>query len=152
MPKRSELPAEERVKVVLSLLRKEEPISVLSRRYGVSEQTLYRWRDEFVAGGKDRLPERSIGSVVDSSSPVFSSRIGIVSSHSLLIYQVPFMCPRKHTPRRSASLQKLLMRRTTRTPSSSTNGPLSLVTSRPVQASRSTPLRSVRTRNRAAIA
>ena len=55
MPKRSELPAEERVKVVLSLLRKEEPISVLSRRYGVSEQTLYRWRDEFVAGGKDRL-------------------------------------------------------------------------------------------------
>ena len=30
-------------------------MAALSRRYQVSEQTLYRWRDEFMAGGRARL-------------------------------------------------------------------------------------------------
>ncbi len=55
MGKKSELKAEERVEVVLALLRREEPAAALSRRYQVSEQTLYRWRDQFLAGGKERL-------------------------------------------------------------------------------------------------
>lgn len=59
MAKKSELKVEERVAVVLSLLRKEEPVAALSRRYQVSEQTLYRWRDEFLAGGKERLSKGS---------------------------------------------------------------------------------------------
>jgi hypothetical protein len=29
---------------VLALLRREEPAAQLARRFGVSEQTLYRWR------------------------------------------------------------------------------------------------------------
>jgi transposase-like protein len=37
------------------LLRREEPASKLARRYGISEQTLYRWRDEFLAGGEAAL-------------------------------------------------------------------------------------------------
>ena len=41
--------------MVLALLRKEEPVAALSRRYQVSEQTIYRWRDQFLAGGKERL-------------------------------------------------------------------------------------------------
>ena len=40
---------------MLRLLRKEEPVAALSRRYQVSEQTLYRWRDEFLQGGRERL-------------------------------------------------------------------------------------------------
>jgi transposase-like protein len=40
---------------VLALLRREEPAAQLARRFGVSEQTLYRWRDEFVAGGEAAL-------------------------------------------------------------------------------------------------
>lgn len=55
MGKKSELTIEERTEVVLALLRKEEPAAALSRRYQVSEQTLYRWRDQFLAGGKERL-------------------------------------------------------------------------------------------------
>ncbi len=55
MGKKSELSIEERTEVVLALLRKEEPIAALSRRYQVSEQTIYRWRDQFLAGGKERL-------------------------------------------------------------------------------------------------
>lgn len=55
MPKRSELKAETRVEAVLALLRKEEPASVLARRYQVSEPTLYRWRDIFLEAGKSGL-------------------------------------------------------------------------------------------------
>ena len=47
MPKRSELSVEQRREAVLALLRREEPAVKLARRFGVSEQTLYRWRDEF---------------------------------------------------------------------------------------------------------
>jgi len=55
MGKRSELTAAQRRDVVLALLRREEPASTLARRAGVSEQTLYRWRDEFIAGGEAAL-------------------------------------------------------------------------------------------------
>ena len=52
MGTKSKLSVPERRKVVLSLLRREEPATVLARRYGISENTLYRWRDEFMAGGE----------------------------------------------------------------------------------------------------
>ncbi len=55
MGKRSNLPIQDREEAVLRLLRKEEPAAALSRRYQVSEQTLYRWRDDFLAGGRSRL-------------------------------------------------------------------------------------------------
>lgn len=59
MPRRSELSMEQRRDAVLALLRKEEPGVQLARRFGVSEQTLYRWRDEFQAGGKNGSAEKS---------------------------------------------------------------------------------------------
>jgi transposase len=52
MGKKSELGGSERRDVVLMLLRREEPAAVLARQYGISEQTLYRWRDEFLAAGE----------------------------------------------------------------------------------------------------
>ncbi|MCP4899099.1 MAG: helix-turn-helix domain-containing protein [bacterium] len=55
MGKRSDLSISQRREVVLMLLRREEPAAKLARRYGVSEQTLYRWRDEFLAGGEAAL-------------------------------------------------------------------------------------------------
>lgn len=55
MGKKSQLPVEQREEAVLQMLRKEEPVAALARRYQVSEQTLYRWRDEFLAGGRARL-------------------------------------------------------------------------------------------------
>lgn len=59
MGRKSEMPADRRVEVVLALLRKEEPATQIARRAGVSEQTLYRWRDEFIAGGKAQLGGKS---------------------------------------------------------------------------------------------
>jgi len=55
MGKKSELGRTERRDVVLMLLRRAESAAVLARRYGISEQTLYRWRDEFLAGGEAAL-------------------------------------------------------------------------------------------------
>lgn len=55
MARTSELTPEQRTEIVLSLLRKEEPASVLSRRHSVSANTLYQWRDEFIAGGTGNL-------------------------------------------------------------------------------------------------
>lgn len=58
MGKKSELSAEQRVQLVLRLLSKEEPAVQIARRAGISEQTLYRWRDEFIGGGKQALNGR----------------------------------------------------------------------------------------------
>lgn len=58
MGKKSELSAEQRVQLVLRLLSKEEPGVQIARRAGISEQTLYRWRDEFIGGGKQALNGR----------------------------------------------------------------------------------------------
>ena len=55
MGKQSKLSDAEKLEAVLMLLRKEEPASVLARRYGVSDPTLYRWRDEFLEAGKTAL-------------------------------------------------------------------------------------------------
>jgi transposase-like protein len=55
MGRKSKLSESEKVEVVLALLRQQEPAAVLSRRYGVSDATLYRWRDEFLEGGKAAL-------------------------------------------------------------------------------------------------
>ena len=51
----SNLSVPERREVVLSLLRREEAASALARRFGISENTLYRWRDDFLTGGEAAL-------------------------------------------------------------------------------------------------
>jgi transposase len=55
MAKKTNLSDAEKLEAVLLLLRKQEPAAALARRYGVSEPTLYRWRDEFLEGGKAAL-------------------------------------------------------------------------------------------------
>lgn len=62
MGKRSELDVAARREAVLALFRREEPAAALSRRYGISEQTLYRWRDEFLSGGEAALASGQGGS------------------------------------------------------------------------------------------
>jgi len=42
MGTKSKLTVAERCKVVLSLIRREEPAAVLARRFGIAEGTLYR--------------------------------------------------------------------------------------------------------------
>ncbi len=55
MAKKSNLTTSQRRQIVLSFIRKEEPSVQLARRWGISEATLYRWRDEFLQAGKQAL-------------------------------------------------------------------------------------------------
>lgn len=52
MARKNGLEAGKKSEVVMAMLRKEEPVAQLARRYGVSEGSLYRWLEEFVAAGK----------------------------------------------------------------------------------------------------
>ncbi len=58
MARKSRLSVQEREEAILRCLRKEEPVAAVARRYQVSEQTLYRWRDEFLAGGRQALSKK----------------------------------------------------------------------------------------------
>ena len=55
MGKRADLTVPQRQEVELMLLRREKPAAKLARRFAVSEQTLYQWRDEFLAAGEAAL-------------------------------------------------------------------------------------------------
>ncbi len=55
MAKRSDVSIPDRREAVLSLLKREEPAAAIARRVGVSEPTLYRWRDDFLAAGEAAL-------------------------------------------------------------------------------------------------
>lgn len=58
MAKQSKVTPEERAQLVLRMLNKEEPATQIARRAGVSEASLYRWRDEFLEAGKQALNGR----------------------------------------------------------------------------------------------
>ena len=62
MGKKSNLSVPEHREVVLMMLRREEPVAVLARRFGVSESALYRWRDVFLQGGEAALGHGQGGS------------------------------------------------------------------------------------------
>ena len=59
MPKQCNKSTAQRMELVLRLLRKEAPASQLAREAGVSENTLYRWRDQFLEGGRSQLGGKS---------------------------------------------------------------------------------------------
>jgi transposase len=59
MGRQSGLTVEQRAEAVLSLLRREEPAAKIARRYGISEPTLYRYRDLFLEAGKAGLASGS---------------------------------------------------------------------------------------------
>ncbi len=62
MPRKSKISVAQKQEAIMKLLRREEPAAVLARRYSVSEQSLYRWRDEFLDGGKAALADGKRGS------------------------------------------------------------------------------------------
>jgi len=58
MSKRIVLSATERGELVLRLLRKEATAGELAREAGISEPTLYQWRDAFLKAGFSGLDGR----------------------------------------------------------------------------------------------
>lgn len=66
MARRSRIPEDQRAELVLAVLRGTEKLEVLARRHQVSANTLRRWRDEFLAGGKDRLTGHGDGAAAEA--------------------------------------------------------------------------------------
>jgi len=52
VPRKTGLTAKKKKELVLALLRGEDSAAKLGRRYGVSEQTVYRYRDAFLEAGE----------------------------------------------------------------------------------------------------
>ncbi len=55
MAKASKKSPEEKLRVVLSVLRGELSVVAAGRRAGVAEQTVHNWKKAFLEGGRDRL-------------------------------------------------------------------------------------------------
>jgi transposase len=55
MARHSKIPPAQRTELVLAVLRGTEKLEVLARRHQVSVNTLRRWKEEFLAAGRDRL-------------------------------------------------------------------------------------------------
>ena len=46
---------EQKLTIVLSALSGEQSVSALSRHYGVNENQIYRWKEQFLTGGRAGL-------------------------------------------------------------------------------------------------
>ena len=55
MGRKTSLNVDQLYEAVMSLLRREEPGAKIARRFGISEPTLYRYRDLFLDAGKAGL-------------------------------------------------------------------------------------------------
>jgi transposase-like protein len=43
---------EQKLTIILAALREEQSIAALARQHGVSEQQIYRWKTQFLEGGR----------------------------------------------------------------------------------------------------
>jgi transposase-like protein len=55
MSKPSRWTAEKRYEVVMEVLRHEEPIAQIARKYQISDAVIHQWRERFFEGGKAAL-------------------------------------------------------------------------------------------------
>ena len=49
---------EEKVTIVLEMIRREESIASICTRHGVSATQAYRWQEQFLVAGRDALADR----------------------------------------------------------------------------------------------
>lgn len=52
---RRKFSAEEKIKIVLEVLRGEDTIAAVCRKYGIHQNNYYKWSKEFIEAGKRRL-------------------------------------------------------------------------------------------------
>ena len=49
---------EEKVTIVLEMVKGEDPIAAICARHGVSATQAYRWQEQFLAGGRAALADK----------------------------------------------------------------------------------------------
>ena len=55
---KKQISGDQKKEIVLAVLRKEEPVAAIARRFQVSEQSIYRWQEDFIAGGLQAVSTR----------------------------------------------------------------------------------------------
>lgn len=53
--RRRQFTSEEKLTIVLAGLKGDQPVTELCRRHGISQTLFSRWKDQFLAGGLERL-------------------------------------------------------------------------------------------------
>jgi len=53
--RRREIPVEQKLEVVLTVLKGTFSVEEAARHYGVSSQSIHRWKNQFLTGGKEAL-------------------------------------------------------------------------------------------------
>ena len=53
--------SEEKVSIVLEIIRGDEPAASICTRHGVSATQAYRWLDRFLEGGREALTDKRTG-------------------------------------------------------------------------------------------
>lgn len=46
---------EQKLTIILATIREEQSVTALARQYGLSEQQIYRWKAQFLEGGRQAL-------------------------------------------------------------------------------------------------
>ena len=67
MGKAKDISVMDKEQAILAMLRREEPVTRIARRVGVSEATMHRWRDEFLSAGKAALSGHKAGGKGETS-------------------------------------------------------------------------------------
>ena len=101
MGKRSMLPPGKRAELVVRLLSKEEPAVQIARRAGISEQTLYRWCDEFLGGGKQALAGRGADKELSELKSALAERDRVIGELTIAnrVLKKCMVRPRDASPR-----------------------------------------------------
>ena len=81
------LDPEKKFEAVMEVLAKQEPLSVIARRYSMSEQTLRNAKDRFLSGAKDALQskkEREHKNELDRLKKEISQRDQIIGEYTIV--------------------------------------------------------------------
>lgn len=74
-PKGPRVSAEQRLQVVLSVLSGEVSMSEAARRMGVSTQAVVKWRDRFLAAGREALMDDRLSGPAKAGESVAERRM-----------------------------------------------------------------------------
>jgi len=76
---------EEKITIVLEMIKGGEPVAAICARYGVSATQAYRWQEQFLAGGRKALADKRRRGSLDPLSEENRRLKELVGQQALII-------------------------------------------------------------------